>query len=185
LSNTKLRFFPVYRLTCASHIGVSLYIGRSEAKMPPSLFSQVFPPRPTFLPKDLPSLAGKVFIVTGSASGVGFELAKILCAAGATVYIGGRSIARCSEAVDKVKAAVRAGNKGGYNKEGRVEGKLGSFVADLADLATVKTAAERFMLDETRLDGLIHNAGVMMPPTGSKDAQVSSGIYSDRRSAVL
>lgn len=150
--------------------------------MPQSLFSHVFPPSPTFLPKDLPSLAGRVFIITGSASGVGFELAKILYAAGATVYVGGRSVARCSAAIDKVKAGVGAERKRQFNKDGKAEGKLGSFVADLADLPTVKTAAERFMRDETRLDGLIHNAGVMMPPTGSKDVQVSSGIHSERLS---
>jgi retinol dehydrogenase-12 len=147
--------------------------------MPPSLFTQLFPPAPTFLPKNLPLLAGKVFIVTGAASGVGFELAKILYAAGGSVYVGARSTARCSEAIERIKAsaaAERKGRRSGGKTEVKTKGTLGSVVVDLADLASVKSAAEQFMRSEKRLDGLIHNAGVMMPPAGSKDLQVSTRI---------
>ena len=159
------------------HLDSLLKLGKQDTTMPPSLFSQVFPPAPTFMPKDLPSLAGKVFIVTGAASGVGFELAKILYAAGGGVYVGARSTARCSDAIEKIKASAAADKKGrcsGGKTEAKTEGTLGSVVVDLADLASVKNAAEQFMRSQKRLDGLIHNAGVMMPPVGSKDLQVST-----------
>lgn len=68
----------------------------------PSTFSAVFPPRPTFTDKDLPLLRGKVYIVTGAASGIGFELAKILYAAGGAVYIAARSTTRCEGAIEKI-----------------------------------------------------------------------------------
>lgn len=146
------------------------------------ILSQMFPPAPTFTPKDLPSLAGKVFIITGAASGVGFELAKILYAAGGSVYIGARSTSRCSEAIKKVKFAIAAGKKRPRGKaEDKPAGKLGSMVIDLADLATIKPAAVQFMQSEERLDGLIHNAGVMVPPVGSKDVHVSIIRYHPTR----
>jgi hypothetical protein len=139
----------------------------------PAILSQMFPPAPTFLPKDVPSLVGKVYIVTGAASGVGFELAKILYYAGGTVYIGARSTARCSGAIEKIRSSASAEKQ----IEGRkTEGQLGSMVVDLADLSTVKGAAEQFLQREGRLDGLIHNAGVMTPPAGSKDVLVRN-IY--------
>ncbi|KAH6705287.1 putative short-chain dehydrogenase [Leptodontidium sp. 2 PMI_412] len=126
----------------------------------PSTFSAMFPPAPTFTEKDLPSLTGKVYIVTGAASGVGFELAKILYLAGGTVYIAARSTTRCEGAIDKIKTQT---------SDVKSSGKLESMVVDLADLRTVKGAVDGFLRRETRLDVLVHNAGVMTPPSGSKD----------------
>jgi retinol dehydrogenase-12 len=39
---------------------------------------------------------------------------------------------------------------------------------DLADLTTIKPAVEEFLGKEERLDVLVNNAAVMVPPTGSK-----------------
>jgi len=130
----------------------------------PSLLGAMFPPAPKFTDANLPSLAGKVYIITGAASGVGFALAKILYAAEGTVYIAARSTSRCEGAISKIKAEV--GN-------GKPVGRLESMVVDLADLRTIKAPIEEFMRKESRLDVLYHNAGVMTPPAGSKDALVS------------
>ncbi|KAI9676691.1 MAG: hypothetical protein M1822_008254 [Bathelium mastoideum] len=43
-----------------------------------SWLTQMFPPKPTFTEIDLPDLSGKVYIVTGSNTGVGKEVAQIL-----------------------------------------------------------------------------------------------------------
>jgi retinol dehydrogenase-12 len=129
----------------------------------PSLFNAIFPPAPSFTDKDLPSLVGKVFIVTGAASGLGFELAKILYVAGGTVYIVARSVSRCEGAIEKIQ---------GETKGQKPDGKLKSMVIDLADLGTVKGAVDEFLRQETRLDVLVNNAGVMLPPAGSKGKQV-------------
>jgi len=45
-------------------------------------------------------------------------------------------------------------------------------VVDLADLTTVKPAVEKFLEKEEKLHVLVHNAGVMVPPEGSKTTQV-------------
>jgi len=42
---------------------------------------------------------------------------------------------------------------------------------DLSDFKTIKPAVQEFMSKESRLDVLTNNAGVMMPPKDSKDAQ--------------
>lgn len=129
--------------------------------------SAFFPPPPTFTDKSLPSLAGRVYIVTGAASGVGYELAKILYLKGGTVYIAARSTARCEGAIEKIISET-AGN----GEKGK--GKLRSLVVDLGDLRTVKSGVESFLAKESRLDVLMHNAAVMTPPAGSKDKLVRS-----------
>jgi len=134
-----------------------------------SQLSAVFPPAPTFTDKHLSSQTGKVVIITGAASGVGFELAKILFLAGATVYIAARSTSRCEGAISKILEQTDHVASGKGKK-----GKLESMVIDLADLGTVKGAVESFLQREERLDVLVHNAAVMTPPVGSKDKLVSS-----------
>ena len=79
-----------------------------------------------------------------------------------TVYIGARSTKRANVGIKTIEAAHR-------NSRGR----LVSMVLDLADLSTIKPAVERFLAMEDRLHILVHNAGVMMPPAGSKTKLVS------------
>lgn len=55
-------------------------------------WGQSFPSEtPRLTEKNLPSQAGKIFLVTGGNSGLGFELVKVLYGAGATVYLAARS----------------------------------------------------------------------------------------------
>ncbi|ODQ80208.1 hypothetical protein BABINDRAFT_35915 [Babjeviella inositovora NRRL Y-12698] len=117
-----------------------------------------FPPAPALLPEDYPSLAGKVVIVTGGNSGVGFETVKLLGAAGAKVYIFARNEASALQAIEDAKKTVK-------------DIDVHFVKADLSDLTTIKPAAEAFLARESRLDLVIHNAGVMVPPVGSTSAQ--------------
>jgi retinol dehydrogenase-12 len=139
------------------------------AKNPPiATLSQFIPPwPPKFTDKDLPSLAGKVYIVTGAASGIGYELTKIPYLKGATVYIAARSQARCDGAVERLLSETKS--IGGDEK---THGTLGTMVVDLSDLRTIRPGAESFLKKESRLDVLVHNAAVMSVPLGSKDKQV-------------
>ena len=131
-----------------------------------SKLSAIFPPAPVFTEKQLPTQSGKVVIITGAASGVGFELAKILFLAGATIYIAARSASRCEGAIAKILQQTD-------HVTGKGRGKLESMVIDLADLGTVKGAVDSFLGREGRLDVLVHNAAVMTPPVGSVDKLVS------------
>lgn len=142
-------------------------MSKSPPPSHPSTLSALFPPSPTFTETSLPTLLGRVVIVTGAASGVGFELAKIVYLAGATVYIAARSTTRCKEALARILSDTTD-----RPADGR-RGDLRSMVVDLADFASVKKAAAGFLKLESRLDVLLHNAGVMIPPAGSKGVQVS------------
>ncbi|KAL9109085.1 MAG: hypothetical protein Q9227_006176 [Pyrenula ochraceoflavens] len=125
-------------------------------------FSQIWPPSPTLTEKNLPSQKGKVFIVTGAASGIGFHLASILYAAGAKVYLAARSAERATQAIGKIQSLA---------KDTPTPGELRFLFLDLSDLTTIKASAQKFQEQESRLDVLWNNAGVALPPPGSVSKQ--------------
>ena len=123
-------------------------------------FSQFFPPHPTLTEANLPSQEGKVFIVTGGASGVGFELCSILYQKGGKVYLAGRSEANAQSAISKIKSLFPSS-----------PGELIFLHLSLDDLTTIKPAVETFTAKESELNVLFNNAGVSLPPRGSVSAQ--------------
>ncbi|RMZ16310.1 hypothetical protein D0860_01087 [Hortaea werneckii] len=124
-----------------------------------SYLSQIFPPTPTFTEKSLDDLCGRVYIITGATSGVGLELAKMLYAANGTVYICGRSQASTNTAISIIRDSA---------SKTTTQGRLNPLIFDLADLSTVRSAAQLFLRQEQRLDVLFLNAGIMTPPPGSQ-----------------
>ncbi|KAF9870460.1 hypothetical protein CkaCkLH20_12127 [Colletotrichum karsti] len=123
-------------------------------------FNQLFPPKPTFTEHELPDQTGRVYFVTGGVSGIGLELCKILYGANATIYIATRSASKIIAAIAQLKSLHPSS-----------KGRLESLVLDLSDLTTIKPAVEVFLAKEPRLDVLVHNAGVMMPPQDRRSAQ--------------
>ncbi len=115
-----------------------------------------FIPAPTLTEKNLPPQSGKVVLITGGYAGVGRELAEMLFASGATVYIAGRNEEKGQKAISEIKA-----------KHGDSNGRLEFLLVDLNDLASIKPAVELFTAREARLDVLVNNAGVMFPPAGT------------------
>lgn len=99
----------------------------------------------------IPSQDGRVAIVTGSNTGLGFETAAELARAGATVVLACR---------DTTKAAIAADSIRSRTKNGAVE----VLALDLGDLSSVRDAAAETLDRWPRIDLLIDNAGVMIPP---------------------
>ncbi|MFO0660969.1 MAG: oxidoreductase [Polyangiaceae bacterium] len=99
----------------------------------------------------IPDQTGKVVIVTGGNSGIGWQAARALADHGATVVLACRSAARGAEAADKLKAFVP-------------DAKVDVQPLDLASLASVRAFAESFLRSYERLDVLCNNAGVMAIP---------------------
>lgn len=102
---------------------------------------------------DIPDQSGRKVIVTGANTGIGFETAKALAARGAEAVLACRSAPRGQEAVDRILKELP-------NASARLEH------LDLSDLEDVKAFAARFVERNDRLDLLILNAGVMVPPEG-------------------
>ncbi|KAI6914656.1 hypothetical protein D0869_00253 [Hortaea werneckii] len=126
-----------------------------------SYLAQIFPPTPAFTEKSLDDLCGRVYIITGATSGVGLELAKMLYAANGTVYICGRSQTSADTAISTIRDSA---------PKTTTQGRLKPLIFDLADLSTVRSAAQLFLRQEQRLDVLFLNAGIMTPAPGSQTA---------------
>jgi len=94
-------------------------------------------------PADIPALDGRVVVVTGANSGIGFEAAKVLSRKGARVIMACRDL-------DK-----------GERARAEVGGSAEVRHLDLASLASVREFAAGV---EGEVDVLINNAGVMAPP---------------------
>ena len=123
-------------------------------------YSQFFPSPPTLTEANLPSQKAKAFIVTGGASGVGFELCSILYQAGGRVYLAGRSETNTQSAISKIKARFPSSS-----------GELVFLSLSLEDLTTIRPAVDTFTAKESELNILFNNAGVSLPPRGSVSAQ--------------
>ncbi len=102
----------------------------------------------------------QVYIVTGSNSGVGRELARILYSKNGSVFVAVRSEDKANEAIESFRKAHPDS-----------KGSLEFLSLDLADLEAVAKAARAFLAKATRLDVVFNNAGVMHPPPGSKTKQ--------------
>lgn len=102
----------------------------------------------------------QVFIVTGSSGGLGAQLASILYQRNATVYVAARSEAKANTKIAAIK-----------REHPDSTGRLVFLHLDLGDLTQIPKTVDRFLKLESRLDVLWNNAGVMVPPAGSKTVQ--------------
>jgi NAD(P)-dependent dehydrogenase (short-subunit alcohol dehydrogenase family) len=99
----------------------------------------------------VPDLSGKLVIVTGANSGLGFGLTRRLSAAGADVVMAIRNRAKGEAAIDEIRATVP-------------DAKLTIKSLDLSSLASVAALGEQLNAEGRPIDILINNAGVMTPP---------------------
>src|SRR5262249_33688248 len=100
----------------------------------------------------IPGRTGRLAVVTGANSGLGYVVARELARKGARVVLACRSEARGQDARERIVAEAPGAE---------VEGER----LDVADLASVRDFADRCSYE--RLDLLVNNAGVMAPPYGT------------------
>ncbi|MCC2656247.1 MAG: family oxidoreductase [Panacagrimonas sp.] len=95
-------------------------------------------------PRQMQKLSGKVVLVTGASSGIGFNTSKKLAAAGAKVIL----VARTKEKLDETKAII--------DKAG---GEAFVYPCDLSDMKDIDRMAAEVLHDFGHVDILINNAG--------------------------
>jgi len=97
--------------------------------------------------KDMPSLEGRVALVTGANAGLGLEAAVVLARKGAKVLLACRNMAKAEAAAEQVRATAM--------------GEVGIVSLDLASLSSVAACAKLVREREAQLDLLLNNAGLM------------------------
>jgi retinol dehydrogenase 12 len=138
----------------------------------PSMLRQNFPgAAPTFTEKNIPDLASKVYLITGANSGIGKELARLLYAANATVYLACRTESKARSAIKDIMETGTATATTATTPSSSSGGRLEFLPLDLGDLRTVRPAVEAFLSKEDKLHVLFNNAGVMLPSADKKTAQ--------------
>ena len=100
---------------------------------------------------DVPSLAGRVAVVTGGNAGIGLETARVLAERGGTVVLACRGERKAAEAASQIRATAP-------------DADIRAVHLDLASLGSVRQAADEILASCPRLDLLINNAGVMYVP---------------------
>ncbi|MFL9813007.1 SDR family oxidoreductase [Stutzerimonas sp. VN223-3] len=108
-------------------------------------------PKPDWTASDIPPQAGRIILITGGTSGMGFEDALALSRAGAEVIIAARNPERGAQAIARIQESVP-------------DAKVVFEAVDLANLSSVRGLAERLKHRLPRLDVLINNAAIMAPP---------------------
>jgi NAD(P)-dependent dehydrogenase (short-subunit alcohol dehydrogenase family) len=99
--------------------------------------------------QDIPDQTGRVAIVTGANTGLGFEAARMLAEHGASVIIAVRDVGK------------------GKRAAARITGDVSVQALDLTSLESVRAAAAELRATHSRIDLLINNAGVMYTPKGT------------------
>jgi len=101
--------------------------------------------------KNIPTQPERIAIVTGANGGLGFETALVLAQRQLLVIMACRDL----DKAEKAKMQIL---------EEYPEAKIETLALDLASLASVQDFAEAYSAKYKRLDLLINNAGVMIPP---------------------
>jgi NAD(P)-dependent dehydrogenase (short-subunit alcohol dehydrogenase family) len=96
--------------------------------------------------QQIPDQHGRVAIVTGANTGLGFETARMLAERGATVVLAVRDVEKGRQAAD------------------RIAGDVAVQALDLTSLDSIRSAAADLRTTYLRIDLLINNAGVMYTP---------------------
>jgi len=100
---------------------------------------------------DIPDQSGRTIIITGANSGLGYVTALELARHGGTVIMAVRDEVKGKRALDAIAAQVPGA-------------RLELAQLDLGDLDSVAAFADAFLASGRRLDVLVNNAGIMMPP---------------------
>jgi NAD(P)-dependent dehydrogenase (short-subunit alcohol dehydrogenase family) len=101
---------------------------------------------------DVPGQQGRLAVVTGADTGLGFETARVLAERGASVVLAVRDTEKGKRAAARIAGAAPGAD-------------VMVQPLDLTSLDSVRAAAGELRARHPRIDLLINNAGVMFPPS--------------------
>lgn len=102
----------------------------------------------------------KKIVLTGTTSGIGYELLKIFAKKNWDIVTINRSKERFDKALERLKAEI--------NNDINVE----SYIADLSDLDQIRSVCKQIKSAHNKIDALINNAGVLF----KDNRKTNSGI---------
>lgn len=111
-------------------------------------------------------LAGRVVVLSGATSGIGFATARELVACGATVEIIGRDPARTQAAADRLRS------------DSTCRGTVNALIADTGDLAAIAQVADDLHARYAAIDVLVHNAGALTANFGRSPQEIEQTVAS-------
>src|SRR6266478_6260426 len=100
---------------------------------------------------DVPGQQGRLAVVTGANTGLGFEAAQVLAARGASVVLAVRDIEKGKRAAARITGTAPGAN-------------VMVQPLDLTSLDSIRAAASELRAKHPRIDLLVNNAGVMLTP---------------------
>lgn len=109
----------------------------------------------TWSDADVPDQSGRVAVITGANTGIGYEAAAVLAQRGAHVVLAVRNLEKGNAALSRIVAAGGQGSR---------EVNVTLQQLDLTSLDSVRSAADALRATYPRIDLLINNAGVMWTP---------------------
>lgn len=101
--------------------------------------------------ENIPSQQGKIAIVTGANTGLGYETVRHLAQKDCKVIMACRNADKAAKAKGAIEAQVPGAD-------------LEILLIDLCELSSVREFAKTFRQQYNKLDLLINNAGIMWPP---------------------
>jgi NAD(P)-dependent dehydrogenase (short-subunit alcohol dehydrogenase family) len=101
---------------------------------------------------DVPAQPGRLAVITGANTGLGLQTARVLAERGASVVLACRDLAKAKDAAASISPAG--------------QGEVSTIELDLGSLDSIRATAAQLHDRYERLDLLINNAGLMMPPYG-------------------
>ncbi|ETS61257.1 hypothetical protein PaG_05221 [Moesziomyces aphidis] len=115
-------------------------------------------------PSSMPLLQGRIVILTGPSSGIGYETLRQLVLSSAHVYMFGRNLDKLRATAETIAAECRqelARLPVGHARYGAEVGRMTAVQCDLGSLDSVRRAVEEFLSNEESVDVVLCNAGVM------------------------
>ncbi|KAF1834562.1 NAD(P)-binding protein [Decorospora gaudefroyi] len=135
-------------LATAWLLGYSFIVPQLQAQITSIGMSKSFDPA-----RDIGSLEGKIILVTGGNAGLGKQTIAYLAAHNPTrIYLGARTASKAQDAITSIKSSVPSSCE------------IVHLPLDLTSFSSIADAAQTLKRQESRLDVLINNAGIMASP---------------------